>query len=64
MHVLIISHGKNCEECKAGGKSVGKCELRKAFRKGKVKGEAGEDVKLEEIEEIKKEEIKKEEEED
>ncbi|KAH8174440.1 hhH-GPD superfamily base excision DNA repair protein [Sarocladium implicatum] len=56
LHVLIISHGKNCEECKAGGKSVGKCELRKAFRKSKVKGEAGEDVKLEEIDQIKKEE--------
>ncbi|KAL2211803.1 base excision DNA repair protein [Sarocladium strictum] len=56
LHILIIRHGKDCDECKAGGKNLGKCELRKAFRKGKVKGEAGEDVKKEEIEEIKKEE--------
>ncbi|KAI1343669.1 DNA glycosylase [Xylariaceae sp. FL0016] len=34
LHVLIITHGKNCEECKAGGKSAGRCELRRAFRKG------------------------------
>lgn len=56
LHVLLISHGKRCEECKAGGKSVGKCELRKAFRKGKVKGEAGDEVKEEELQQIKKEE--------
>lgn len=53
LHILIISHGKNCEECKAGGKSVGKCELRKAFRMEKVKGAAGDDVKDEEIENVK-----------
>jgi endonuclease III len=35
LHVLMVTHGKRCEECKAGGKSVGKCELRKAFNKGK-----------------------------
>ena len=46
LHVLMITHGKNCEECKAGGKSVGKCELRKAFGKGKEKKE--EEVKEEE----------------
>jgi endonuclease III len=56
LHVLLISHGKRCDECKAGGKNLGKCELRKAFRKGKVKGEAGESVKMEELEEIKHEE--------
>ncbi|KAI0121353.1 base excision DNA repair protein [Xylariales sp. AK1849] len=55
LHILIIKHGKSCEECKAGGKSLGKCELRKAFRGGKVKGDAGEDVKMEEIQEIKEE---------
>ncbi|KAI1861813.1 hypothetical protein JX265_009316 [Neoarthrinium moseri] len=55
LHILIINHGKRCEECRAGGKSLGKCELRKAFRSGKVKGEAGEDVKLEEIQTIKQE---------
>ncbi|KAF3020655.1 hypothetical protein E8E14_012658 [Neopestalotiopsis sp. 37M] len=56
LHILIINHGKRCDECKAGGKSTGKCELRKAFRGGKVKGEAGEAVKEEEIEKIKEEE--------
>lgn len=55
LHVLLVSHGKVCEECKAGGKNVGKCQLRKAFRGGKVAGLAGEDMKLEEIEHIKKE---------
>ncbi|KAH6640059.1 DNA glycosylase, partial [Truncatella angustata] len=48
LHILIINHGKKCDECKAGGKNLGKCELRKAFRGGKVKGEAGEEVKTEE----------------
>lgn len=56
LHVLLITHGKQCEECRAGGKNLGKCELRKAFRKGKIEGEAGEDVKKEELDEIKKEE--------
>ncbi|ROT38965.1 DNA glycosylase [Sodiomyces alkalinus F11] len=32
LHVLMVRHGKICEECKAGGKTLGKCELRKAFR--------------------------------
>lgn len=56
LHVLIIAHGKRCEECRAGGKNVGKCELRKAFRKGKIEGEAGEVLKEEELNEIKQEE--------
>ncbi|KAI9155130.1 putative DNA glycosylase [Paramyrothecium foliicola] len=55
LHVLLISHGKRCDECKAGGKNLGKCELRKAFRKGRIKGEAGEEVKEEELAKIKKE---------
>jgi endonuclease III len=46
LHVLMITHGKNCEECKAGGKNVGKCELRKAFGKGREK--KGEVVKEQE----------------
>lgn len=50
LHILIVSHGKKCEECRAGGRNTGKCELRKAFRKGKLAGEAGEDVKEEEEE--------------
>jgi endonuclease-3 len=33
LHVLLVKHGKVCEECKAGGKVKGKCELRKAFGK-------------------------------
>ncbi|KAI1078574.1 base excision DNA repair protein [Whalleya microplaca] len=56
LHILLITHGRNCEECKAGGKNLGKCELRKAFRHGKVEGQAGEEAKKEEIEHIKKEE--------
>ncbi|KEY64876.1 hypothetical protein S7711_03869 [Stachybotrys chartarum IBT 7711] len=63
LHVLLISHGKNCDECKAGGRSVGKCELRRAFRKGKMQGEAGEEVKKEEEEVVEEEKkVKKEEE--
>lgn len=57
LHVLLVTHGKRCEECKAGGKNLGKCELRKAFRKGAVAGEAGEDVKEEELEVIKQEKV-------
>lgn len=52
LHILLVNHGKACDECKAGGKNTGKCELRKAFRQQKVKGEAGEDVKEEEKENI------------
>lgn len=48
LHILLVSHGKRCDECKAGGKSLGKCELRTAFRKGKLEGEAGSDAKEEE----------------
>ena len=50
LHILLVTHGKRCEECKAGGRSLGKCELRKAFAKGKLAGEAGEDLKEEEQE--------------
>lgn len=56
LHILMVGHGKKCDECKAGGRSVGKCELRKAFRKGKLEGEAGEDIKEEEEEIVKEEE--------
>ncbi|KAI1652859.1 DNA glycosylase [Daldinia decipiens] len=35
LHVLLIEHGRACPECKAGGKRLGRCELRRAFgRKG------------------------------
>jgi endonuclease-3 len=56
LHVLLVTHGKRCEECRAGGRNLGNCALRRAFRKGKMKGEAGEDVKVEEMEAVKKEE--------
>lgn len=55
LHILLVSHGKKCDECRAGGKNLGKCELRKAFRKGKMHGEAGQDVKQEEEEMVKEE---------
>lgn len=32
LHILLVTHGKRCPECKAGGRSAGKCELRKAMR--------------------------------
>lgn len=38
-HVLMVTHGKRCEEGKAGRKNVGNCALRRAFRKGKEKRE-------------------------
>jgi hypothetical protein len=40
----MVTHGRRCDECRAGGKSVGKCELRKAFRKEKVGKDDGIDV--------------------
>lgn len=39
LHILLVTHGKRCDECKAGGKRSGKCELRRAFRDKAVKGE-------------------------
>jgi len=39
LHVLLVTHGKRCDECKAGGRSSGKCELRKAFRQKVVDGQ-------------------------
>ncbi|KAJ1325190.1 endonuclease III [Microdochium nivale] len=50
LHILLVTHGKKCDECKAGGRSAGKCELRRAFRGAKLKGEAGEAIKEEEEE--------------
>ena len=48
LHVLLIKHGKTCAECRAGGKDLGKCELRKAFKRVKGKIEEN-DVKEEDI---------------
>ncbi|PHH63182.1 hypothetical protein CDD81_6233 [Ophiocordyceps australis] len=56
LHVLIITHGKTCAECRAGGKNLGKCELRRAFGKGRLKGAAGHDVERQELNVVKKEE--------
>ncbi|ROV98130.1 hypothetical protein VPNG_08583 [Cytospora leucostoma] len=56
LHILLVSHGKTCDECRAGGRNLGKCELRKAFRKGKLEGEAGAEVKEEEEVKIEEEE--------
>ncbi|OAP54672.1 hypothetical protein AYL99_11120 [Fonsecaea erecta] len=56
LHILLVTHGKRCEECRAGGKNLGKCELRKAFRQKKMAGEAGEVAQQEEKAAVKKEE--------
>ncbi|KIW25323.1 uncharacterized protein PV07_08510 [Cladophialophora immunda] len=56
LHILLVTHGKRCEECRAGGKNLGKCELRKAFRQKKIQGEAGEEAQQEERDALKKEE--------
>ena len=51
LHILLVTHGKRCEECKAGGRSAGQCELRKAFRDQASKGlkeEIKEEVMIEE----------------
>ncbi|KAI1770553.1 DNA glycosylase [Hypoxylon cercidicola] len=51
LHVLFVEHGRRCPECKAGGKTAGRCELRKAFRRGKAEGYVGggaDDIKEEE----------------
>lgn len=47
LHVLFVTHGKRCDECKAGGRSTGKCALRSAFR-DKVKGEIQEQEQVKE----------------
>jgi endonuclease III len=57
LHVLMVRHGKECEECRAGAKNgrlgqAGGCKLRNAFRKGRIKGEAGEEAKEEEIKQM------------
>ncbi|KAK4688421.1 endonuclease III, partial [Tremellales sp. Uapishka_1] len=48
LHILLVTHGKSCDECKAGGGKAGKCDLRKAFRdqakSGEDKGGVAENV--------------------
>lgn len=34
LHVLLVTHGRTCQECKAGGGNLGKCDLRRAFKMG------------------------------
>ena len=51
LHVLLIAHGKVCPECRAGGRHLGVCELRRAFG---VKGR-GDDMKGEEEDGVKDE---------
>ncbi|KAI1000396.1 hypothetical protein K3495_g7799 [Podosphaera aphanis] len=53
LHILLVTHGKKCEECKAGGKAIGKCELRKAFSQKKHKKETGSsDTIKQEVDEV------------
>ncbi|RKF72349.1 putative base excision dna repair protein [Golovinomyces cichoracearum] len=63
LHILLISHGRICPECRAGGKAANKCELRKAFPTRRVKDEMSqvkeEDVKLK-IKTVEEDSIKKE----
>ncbi|TLD09559.1 hypothetical protein PspLS_11824 [Pyricularia sp. CBS 133598] len=56
LHVLLITHGKRCAECKAGGKSAGKCELRKALREKKDEGLKEDDDGQEKSAKVKEEE--------
>ena len=47
LHVLMVTHGKRCTVCKAGGAAKGavQCELRKAFAGGNSRKGASEEVK-------------------
>ncbi|KAG5925654.1 hypothetical protein E4U53_003255 [Claviceps sorghi] len=66
LHLLLVTHGRECEECKAGGRSAGRCELRKAFKGGRFMVGAQEEDVGEDEGVVKKEEddavVKKEEE--
>ncbi|KAI2625414.1 DNA glycosylase [Hypomontagnella submonticulosa] len=44
LHVLLVERGRKCAECKAGGKKLGQCELRKVFTRGGSGGGGGERV--------------------
>jgi endonuclease III len=58
LHVLMVTHGRTCNECKAGGKIAGKCALRKAFVKGKKKSDDDDlMVKEEELFMVKEEDL-------
>ncbi|TWU77638.1 hypothetical protein ED733_008044 [Metarhizium rileyi] len=54
LHVLFVTHGRQCEECRAGGRTAKNCELRRSFKNGRftppsklVKDEDGIDIKNE-----------------
>ncbi|WVR04912.1 hypothetical protein IAU60_001924 [Kwoniella sp. DSM 27419] len=55
LHILLVTHGKRCDECKAGGRNAGKCELRREFKGGDWARSIGSDAtgdekpKLEEV---------------
>lgn len=55
LHTLLVKHGKVCVECKAGGRNLGKCRLRKTLRQGKIDEEAGEGVHQEEPQQLREE---------
>ncbi|EFY99830.1 HhH-GPD superfamily base excision DNA repair protein [Metarhizium robertsii] len=55
LHVLFVTHGRQCEECKAGGSNAKTCELRRVFKNGRftpprktIKDEDNGDIKKEE----------------
>ncbi|RYP44742.1 hypothetical protein DL769_011498 [Monosporascus sp. CRB-8-3] len=57
LHVLLVTHGRTCDECRAGGRVLGRCALRKAFRGAVVvEGAADEEARRGEIERVKAEE--------
>ncbi|RYP49535.1 hypothetical protein DL768_004801 [Monosporascus sp. mg162] len=57
LHVLLVTHGRTCDECRAGGRVLGRCALRKAFRGAiVVEGAAGEEARRSELERVKAEE--------
>lgn len=63
LHILLVTHGKRCDECKAGGRAAGKCELRRAFNQ-KVKEEKTDDLRETKMEDVKAEDVKAEDVED
>ncbi|KHN97261.1 base excision DNA repair protein [Metarhizium album ARSEF 1941] len=55
LHVLFVTHGRQCGECRASGRNAKNCELRRLFRNGRftpdghgTKDEHDDDVKKEE----------------
>ncbi len=51
----MVTHGKRCAECRAGGKNGGKCESRRAFGK-KGKRDLKEEDEVISVKELKDEE--------